>query len=179
MLLPLQAVVDAQLAKQVLDVGVRPEKDVEAGLVGVAVLVPPGGDLRGEGEGKKKRGVLGVGGVADGALCLPRPSFYSLFYLAAQHVPGFQDDGDVARVRQILGGGQAGETWGKEKEGKEKRGWVRRGSSGNRPRAAASLASARSLSAPAPQPRTHTATTPASVVHGDQTPPLQSSLSLS
>ena len=48
MLLPLQAVVDAQLAKQVLHIRVGAEEDVEAGLVRVAVLVPPGGDLMDE-----------------------------------------------------------------------------------------------------------------------------------
>ena len=37
MLLPLQPVLDSQLLEQVLDVGIGPEEDVEARLVGVAV----------------------------------------------------------------------------------------------------------------------------------------------
>ena len=48
MLLPLQPVLDSQLLEQVLDVGIGPEEDVEARLVGVAVGVAPGGDFAAE-----------------------------------------------------------------------------------------------------------------------------------
>lgn len=47
-LLPLQPVLDSQLLEQVLDVGIGPEEDVEARLVGVAVGVAPGGDFAAE-----------------------------------------------------------------------------------------------------------------------------------
>lgn len=91
-LLPLQPVLDAQLPKQVLHVGVGAKEDVEPRLVRVAVGVAPRGDL------------------------------------AAQHVAPLQHDGDVARVGQVLGGGEAGEAWGDKGggEGKGERGGRRR-----------------------------------------------------